>query len=99
MRRQAVELAKNLAELQDLVPVLEDSDLRTLSKFPHIVEKVALFWGFEEAPEYLQSLTFDDRCGRQGFPADMLLVVHKLSQIHDEQYPKFAKKNSLPFSC
>lgn len=99
MSAQAIKLAKNLAEIHALIPQLENKHLDAMSRFPHIIEKLNLVWGFKEGSEYLRSLTVDDRGGRQGFPADMLFTIHRLIELHDEKYPQYSTTSHLPFSC
>lgn len=42
-----------------LAPNLGEDGCEAMSKFPHIVEKLELYWGFPECAEYLHSLMLD----------------------------------------
>lgn len=50
-------------------------------KFPRIAEVLCEYWGKKEYGPYIQSLIFDHRGGRQGFPDDVaeeLMLLHSL---------------------
>lgn len=50
--------------------------------FPHILEKVVVFWESEYLDEYLAGLMVPDRIGRQGFPPDVAREIFRLATIH-----------------
>ena len=65
-------------------------------KMPHIAEKVFLMWGYPELRTYLLSLMNDTRGGtRAGFPYDIAQAILKLMELHDEQYPQYAKDTDV----
>ena len=55
----------------------EGIDLRSLEdRFPHVLNRVSAEWDTPKAAlEVLQSLLFDQRGGRQGFPDDALAAL------------------------
>lgn len=57
-------------------------------KFPRIVKALCELWGKEGYEPYLQSLVFDTRGGRQGFPADVSMELFTLYQLLDYQSEK-----------
>ncbi len=54
-------------------------------KFPRIVKALCELWGKEGYEPYLQSLVFDQRGGRQGFPPDVSMELFTLFQLLDYQ--------------
>ena len=49
--------------------------------YPHVAEGLCRFWASEKRQGYLESLVFDQRGGRQGFPPDVsaeLLFLYNL---------------------
>lgn len=53
-------------------------------KFPRIAQTLCACWGKADCTAYLESLIYDQRGGRQGFPADVgaeLLMLHGLLEI------------------
>jgi len=51
-------------------------------RFPHILEKLVVFWESEFLDEYLADLMVPDRIGRQGFPANVAREIFRLATIH-----------------
>ena len=61
--------------------------------FPHIGNRLKLYWGHQEFFSYLHNLLNDTRGGtRKGFPAEVLLALQSLSDEHDEAYPRLLAK-------
>jgi len=61
--------------------------------FPHIGNRLKLYWGHQEFFSYLHHLLNDTRGGtRKGFPAEILLALQNLSDEHDEAYPRLLAK-------
>ena len=61
--------------------------------FPHIGNRLKLYWGHREFFSYLHHLLNDTRGGtRKGFPAEILLALQNLSDEHDEAYPRLLAK-------
>lgn len=52
-------------------------------KFPRIAKALCELWGKEGYGPYLQSLVFDERGGRQGFPPDVSMELFALYQLLD----------------
>ena len=50
--------------------------------FPHILARLADLWGSAALDPYLDSLMFDERDGRQGFPPDVASEIFQLSAAH-----------------
>ena len=62
------------------------SELTALEeKFPRIAKALCELWGQEGYSPYLQSLVFDERGGRQGFPPDVSMELFTLYQLLDFQ--------------
>ena len=51
-------------------------------RFPHILARIADLWGSAALDPYLDSLMFDERDGRQGFPPDVASEIFQLSATH-----------------
>jgi hypothetical protein len=69
--------------------------LDKIKLFPHVAQRVDLYWGTDRCRQYLQDLLLADREGRQGFPFNVVLVVQDLIELHDQQFPKFAPRSSV----
>lgn len=74
-----------------------------LNAFPHVQEKLLLFWGEKEGREYLKELMFSYRGNNvvgQGFPLSATTVISRLYAMHDDEFPKFIPIESVwdPFS-
>ena len=71
---RALELAATLEARGVAIPVLT-------SRFPHVVDRIASAWSDPaRLAAVFEDLLFDDRGGRQGFPADAaeeLFAVHR----------------------
>ena len=53
-------------------------------KFPRIAQALCECWGKAGCTAYLESLIYDQRGGRQGFPAEVgaeLLMLHGLLEV------------------
>jgi hypothetical protein len=63
--------------------------------FPSIGKKIKLFWGHPEFVALMHELQHDvgDR-PRAGFPAEVLMAIHELSNDHDAIYPQLARKDA-----
>ena len=63
--------------------------------FPHIGEKLKLFWGCPEFGPYIDSLQTDTRGGnRAGFPGVVLNALFMLAMEHDEAFPNLRHKQT-----
>ena len=64
--------------------------------FPHIANKLELMWGNKECYDFLNNLFLDTRDGkRQGFPKPIASALHRISTLHDEQYPQYVKNGDI----
>jgi hypothetical protein len=73
-----------LARLSECVPLDE-----VARQFPHIVNKLAQVWSKPTAVhKFLDSLLFDGRAGRQGFPLDVFTQLARLRSYCAKVYPK-----------
>ncbi|MGN6703892.1 MAG: hypothetical protein ACTHKB_13150 [Burkholderiaceae bacterium] len=52
------------------------------TRFPWVLQKIQLMWGYPELDAYLHTLTMDERGGRQGFPPEAWEEIHLLVAIH-----------------
>lgn len=61
---------------------METSDASAIEiRYPHVAKGLCDYWGKPECLSYLESLVFDQRGGRQGFPPDVsaeLLFLYSL---------------------
>lgn len=63
--------------------------------FPHIGEKLKLFWGCPEFGPYIDSLQTDTRGGsRAGFPGVVLNALFMLTLDHDKEFPDLLHKQT-----
>ncbi len=51
-------------------------------QFPRIANKIVQLWGMAELDRYLESLVFDERGGRQGFPEEIGSALFKIRDSH-----------------
>ncbi len=51
--------------------------------FPRIADKIALMWGANDFPAFLNALMIDDRGSRGGFPQSVIDEMLFLHAIHD----------------
>lgn len=72
--------------------------LEQLNNFPHIVDKMRLYWGAPECLTYIDSLLLADKIGRQGFPMSAFMAVHKLRELHCDTFPLFDDRRKTPFT-
>jgi hypothetical protein len=64
--------------VSDPSPALTRSVLET--RFPHVAQTLATLWQ-DDPRAYLDSLTFDTRGGRQGFPPDAMSEILLLTEL------------------
>ena len=57
-----------------------------LDAFPHIVENLKTFWGYEEFYGYVNNLLVTDR-DRVGFPVNVILELDKVVEVHRALFP------------
>lgn len=57
--------------------------------FPRILNNLAAYWRDpREADRYLDSLVFDARGGRQGFPVEVLGEIARLRRLNEARLPR-----------
>ena len=85
-----------MMKVYDLVPRIGE-ELGTIDsvideQYPHIAEKINLFWGESELIEYLDNLTkyepSPDRPDRKGFSFDVINELQIIIDTHHEQFPE-----------
>lgn len=93
-----MELGKNLNTISDFTKnVFEKHDIPfpvlLAERHPHIVNNIALFWGYKDFPDYVDRLFLNeqtkDRVHRQGFLPDVFLEIIELTNLHNSRYPQF----------
>ncbi len=58
------------------------------SAYPHIADKLEMFWGHLDFVRYVDKLTYDTRDGgRQGFPSEIFMALFSLSEDHLDAHP------------
>jgi hypothetical protein len=55
--------------------------------YPRIVEKILQFWGSAELNEYLDSILFDERGSRHGFPLEIVSALMRIHENHISLVP------------
>ncbi len=50
--------------------------------FPDIAEKITRLWGSSELNQFFDSLMFDERGTRQGFPGAVFSALMRISKTH-----------------
>ena len=61
--------------------------------FPHIGERLRVYWGQQEFVSYMRELLHNTRGDtRKGFPIEVLVALQSLSDEHDNAYPHFFYK-------
>lgn len=90
-----IELEQKLATEQALHDIHLDV---YLSKFPHILEKVKLFWGTQDLWSYVTELGIGARDGkRQGLPPDVMRALIRAADINADRLKATAlAKLNLP---
>ena len=76
--------AKLLAQLGDDAAAYPANIER---EFPRILARLTELWGSEALGPYLDSLTFNERSTRNGFPPDAGAELLRLSNLHKTQHP------------
>lgn len=61
-------------------------------RLPRIADRIQAVWGYPECDQYLNRLIIDDRGNRQGFPADVLTLLLRLSVMHASQFSILAEQ-------
>ena len=61
---------------------------------PRIVEKIIQLWGSIELHNYLDSIIFDERGGRKGFPEPISAALFRIYETHGDLI-KIPKNNDV----
>ena len=73
-------------------PVLTTSMARDVSliveRYPKIGEKIKQSWGSGDLRNYLNSLIYDERGGRQGFPEKIVSALFRVYEGHTILFPE-----------
>lgn len=74
----------------------EDSDFKVVNEaFPHIGQKIKLFWGYPEFVSLMVDLQKNDSDRpRVGFPSKVLSALMNLEERHDIYFPHL-KRNLI----
>jgi len=56
-----------------------------LEAYPHVLNKLNLFWGYPEFHSYVKTLMQSDKA-RQGFPVDVLVELVFLYELYKDNY-------------
>ena len=64
-----------------------------IERYPHVMEKLQLFWGYPEFLDYLKSIIEDDRNRvRNGFPIDVINELVFLYNIYLDEMESVLKE-------
>jgi len=58
-----------------------------LEHFPNIGKKITQLWGSVDLHNYLNSIVFDERGGRHGFPEAIVSALFRVSEAHKTLVP------------
>jgi hypothetical protein len=75
------DLTKSIA--QDVSTIVE--------RYPKIGEKIKQSWGSGDLRNYLNSLIYDERGGRQGFPENIVSALFRVYESHTILYPEIKR--------
>lgn len=85
MRQTLYDMLPAIGEQTGYIDSIIDVD------FPHIAEKIWLFWGEPECMSYLDELLnyshSKDRPSRQGFPFQAIVELNIVMEEHQRQFP------------
>ena len=69
-------------------PAVIAHDLRLiLEHYPNVGKKIAQLWGSVDLHHYLNTVVFDDRGGRLGFPEAIVSALFRVSEVHKTLVP------------
>lgn len=89
---EVIKLRTELSRLKakfGLVPEPTTNAKTTLeTRFPHVAEKLCLYWDTSEFPPYIKSLLLiDTNSSRVGFPLDVIESLTLLNEVHLANHP------------
>jgi len=74
--------------------MINEHDKRVLSDFPHVEEKLVLFWGYPEFLDLIRELTQSNRTEiRQGFPRSVFEDIIFLRDLYLNQLPLVTRES------
>jgi len=82
----------------DSIPMIENNENFILinASFPHIGEKIRLFWGNPEFVALMDELQQNNRGAlRRGFPIDIARALNVLDSEHGLAFPELARKSDM----
>jgi hypothetical protein len=56
-------------------------------RYPHIVDKLVMLWGYPELTQYLDKILFADDRRREGFPPEVMEELMMLHSLHSAAVP------------
>ncbi|MFN0040531.1 MAG: hypothetical protein ACKVP2_13550 [Burkholderiales bacterium] len=59
----------------------ENYPVNLASKYPRILDRIALLWGTPNLEKYLQELIVDSRGNRAGFPPEVMLELGRVQDL------------------
>jgi hypothetical protein len=59
-----------------------------LEQYPNVGKKIAQLWGSVDLHNYLNSIVFDERGGRHGFPENIVSALFRVSEAHKTLVPE-----------
>jgi hypothetical protein len=62
-----------------------------LDRYPEIGKKITQLWGSPDLNQFLNSLVFDERGDRQGFPEPIALALFKVFEAHRTLVPAMSR--------
>lgn len=83
---------KCLKQVDTKIRELFGEKVPALNGYPHVVDHIERFWGFEEIKPYFEALVVHNRTEgmRQGFAPAAFFEIQKLIDLHNEQFPKIS---------
>jgi hypothetical protein len=76
--------------------IYTNEDFVTINKvFPHLGKKIAFLWGSPEFYPFMHALQYDEsRTDRHGFPPEVLMAAHQLTQTHSKLHPQLIPRQT-----
>jgi len=60
-------------------------------KYPDVGKKISQNWGSSRLHDYLNSIIFDERGGRQGFPEQIGSALFRVHEGHSTLFPEIKR--------
>lgn len=68
-------------------PIIANEIYLIRVRHPDIGKKIAALWGSSKMQDYLNSIIFDNRGGRHGFPETTASALFKINEAHKILFP------------